>query len=153
MSVLYVHTTETQDLTPIIAKGAAMPLDTLPPGWEVWNEEAEGRVILAYHPDVFNGADFDAACLPTITVAPGGSPDQHPERRKRSERWHVALYLEPTVRARGRDASFETRSAAVEGALEVAERFSAGAVDYRGAYMDPREDYLDELDRLVGREG
>lgn len=130
-----------------------MSLSALPDGWAVWNEEPGGRVILAYHPEVFNAADFDSACLPTLTVAPGNSPDQHPEQRKQSGRWHVALYLEPAVRVRSSDASFESRQAAVDGALAVAERFSTGAIDYREAYHDPRDDYLDELDRLVEREG
>lgn len=130
-----------------------MALESLPAGWEVWNEEPEGRVILAYRPDVFDGEAFDAACLPTITVAPGGSPDQHPERRKRSARWHVALYLEPAVRVRACDASFDTRTAAVQGALSVAEEFATGTVDYRSAYLDPREEYLETLDGLLGREG
>lgn len=130
-----------------------MPLESLPGGWEVWNEEPRGRVILAYHPEVFNGQDYDSACLPTITVAPGASPDQHPEQRKQSMKWYVALYLEPAVRVRDCDSAHRTRDAAVEGALEVAGRFSDGAIDYRGAYLEPRENYLDALDRLIGREG
>lgn len=130
-----------------------MPLESLPDGWEVWNEEPRGRVILAYQPDVFNGQEYDSACLPTITVAPGASPDQHPEQRKQSAKWYVALYLEPAVRVRSCDSAHESRDAAVEGALGVAGRFSEGMVDYRGAYMDPREDYLDALDRLIRREG
>ncbi len=130
-----------------------MALGSLPTGWEVWNEEPDGRVILAYRPDVFNGTDFDSACLPTITVAPGRSPDQHPERRKRSASWHVALYLEPAVRVRECDASFDTRESAVKGARSIAEDFAAGTVDYRSAYMDPREKYLETLDGLIGREG
>ncbi len=125
------------------------PLDDLPDGWQVWNAEPEGRVVLAFRPDVFDGEAFPPACLPTATVAPGPSPDAPPERRARSGRWFVALYLEPDVRVRAVDASFDDRDAAVEGAAAVARRFAAGEVDYRGAYLEPREAYLDRLDALV----
>ena len=125
-------------------------LDSLPAGWEVWNEEPGGRVILAYRPDVFDALAFDAACLPTITVAPGASPDQPPERRARSSSWYVALYLEPMVRARDLDETYRTREAALSGAVEVAGRFAAGELDYRAVYQVPREDYFEALDGLVG---
>ena len=48
-----------------------MSLDALPAGWQVWTEEHEGRVILAYRPDVFDADEFPAACLPTIYVTNG----------------------------------------------------------------------------------
>lgn len=124
-------------------------LDDLPPGWEVWNAEPDGRVVLAYRPDVFDGTAFPAACLPTATVAPGASPDARPDRRARSGRWHVALYLEPDVRVRAVESSFTDREAAVEQVVAVVRQFTAGEVDYRGAYQDPREPYLDRLDELV----
>lgn len=126
-----------------------LPAD-LPPGWEVWNAETHGRVVLAYRPDVFDGETFPAACLPTLTVAPGRSPDARPDRRGRTGAWHVALYLEPDVRVRGVEARFDDRDAAVERAVAVARAFATGEVDYRAAYHEPRADYLDRLDELIG---
>lgn len=122
-----------------------------PAGWTVWNEEPGGRLILVFRPDVFDTEAFDPACLPTLSVGPGASPDAPPERRAASGSWYVALYLEPEVRVRDSDAAHDDREAAVEGALEIAERFAAGAIDYRAAYRRPREAYLDRLDALTGR--
>jgi hypothetical protein len=124
--------------------------EALPEGWEVWNEEPEGRIVLAYRPDVFDSEAFDPACLPTITVAPGRSPDRPPTRRERAEGWHAVLYLEPQVRVRDCDASFPDREAAVAGARRIAGEFARGEIDYRGAYRRPREAYLDRLDDLTG---
>ena len=126
------------------------PLERLPAGWEVWNAEERGRVVLAYRPDVFDGEAFPPACLPTLTVAPGLSPDGRPDPRGRSGRWHVAFYLEPDVRLRSVEAGFDDRAAAVEQAVAVAGEFVAGELDYRGAYLEPRERYLDRLDELIG---
>ncbi|MDZ7702094.1 MAG: DUF5820 family protein [Halobacteriales archaeon] len=125
------------------------PLADLPEGWEVWNAEPGGRVVLAYRPDVFDGDAFPPACLPTLTVAPGRSPDGRPDPRGETGRWHVALYLEPDVRVRDVEASFDERASAVERAVAVAAAFVAGEVDYRGAYHEPPEGYLDRLDELV----
>jgi len=126
------------------------PLDDLPDGWRVWSAEAGGRVVLTYRPDVFDGTAFPPACLPTLTVAPGGSPDARPDRSGRPSAWHTALYLEPDVRVRAVDARFDDRAAAVAAAVEVADRFAAGEVDFRSAYLEPRPAYLDRLDELVG---
>jgi hypothetical protein len=125
-------------------------IECLPEGWEVWSEEPEGRVILAYRPDVFDSEAFDAACLPTLTVAPGRSPDRPPTRRGHADGWHAVLYLEPHVRVRACDASFAARESALAGARDITERFAAGEIDYRGAYQEPREAYLDRLDDLTG---
>lgn len=126
------------------------PLDDLPDGWQVWHAEDGGRVVLAYRPDVFDGDAFPSACLPTLTVAPGPSPDARPDRRARSGAWHVALYLEPDVRVRAVETSAGDRDAAVERAVAVARAFAAGEVAYREAYHEPRQGYLDRLDELVG---
>lgn len=125
-------------------------IESLPAGWEVWSEEPEGRVVLAYRPDVFDSEAFDAACLPTLTVAPGRSPDRPPMGRDRADGWHVVLYLEPQVRIRACDRSFADRESAVAGARDIAERFAGSEIDYRGAYQRPREAYLDRLDTLTG---
>ena len=122
----------------------------LPESWRVWNEDDTGSAILVYRPDVFDSQQYPAPCLPTIRVS------QRPptERRRRAgsthEGWYVWLALEPEVRVKSVDAAFDTRPEAVAGAVDLAERFDGGAVDYRGAYQVPRDDYLDELDDLTG---
>lgn len=127
-------------------------LRSLPEGWEVWAAEEGGRVVLVFRPDVFDAEAFPAACLPTITVAPGSSPNRPIDERERSGRWHVALYLEPGVAVGSVGAAFDSWAGALAAAVEVAAAFAAGEVDYRGAYLDPRPAYLAALDGLVGRE-
>lgn len=124
-----------------------------PAGWQVWNEEPGSRLVLAFRPDVFDAGDFPPACLPTIAVAPGRGPDQLPERRARTDAWYRAFFLEPTVRLREADATYDSWEAAVEGAHRLAEAFLDGELDYRAAYQQPREAYLAKLDDLVGSEG
>lgn len=123
--------------------------DSLAAGWQVWNATDE-KAVLAYRPDVFNGGDFDPACLPTIYVTrgrrtrrPGGTHNPPP-----GSPWFVTLYLEPDVSTADR---FDTREEAIDGAHDVAARFAAGEVDYRGLYQVPREDYFARLDDLTGR--
>jgi len=124
--------------------------DSLPDGWTVWHEEAEGRAILAYRPDVFDTDAFPAPCLPTIYLSPG-SPRRRPGgRRGNSDGWTVTLYLEPEVEARVESADDRAEAAAT--AVEFARAFVAGEVDYRGAYQVPREAYFERLDKLLGRE-
>lgn len=124
-------------------------LEDLANGWEVWNEEPQGRVILVYRTDVFDTQAFPAPCLPTITVAPGAAPNDPPERRANSSEWHTVLYLEPTVRVKAVDTTSPSRDDAVEVAVDIAARFSAGDIDYRDVYQLPREAYLDKLDELI----
>ncbi|MFB6106813.1 MAG: DUF5820 family protein [Halobacteriaceae archaeon] len=121
----------------------------LPPGWTVWNAEPEGRVIFAYRPDVFDGDDYPAPCLPTLTVS-RSNPDRRRPGSGRDGRWHVALFLEPDVRVREADGAHETRAAAMDAAVDAAAAFARGAFDVRAAYQVPRADYLDELTALVG---
>jgi hypothetical protein len=123
--------------------------DALPEGWEVWNEEPGGRVVLAYRPDVFDSEAFDPACLPTMTVAPGPSPDRPPAHRSRTTGWHAVLYVEPEVRLTAR-GGFEDRETALAGAVEIAARFEEGELDYRAAYQRPREPYVERLEELTG---
>lgn len=127
-----------------------MTPDDLPVGWELWNEEPGGQVILAYRPDVFDTQSFPAACMPTLAVDRGVGPNQAPERRLHAETWYVAFYLEPLVRVRWCDEVFDGRAEALEGARDIARRFVDGEIDYRDAYQRPREAYLAELDTLVG---
>ena len=124
----------------------------LPDGWVVWNDEPDGRSILAYRPDVFDSHEFPAACLPTIYVTDGPIGRRRPEARGRSVdgTWNVALFLEPEVTVTTR--RFDDRDAAVRGAIELAREFADGSLAYRSAYQVPREAYLAELDSLLGRE-
>jgi len=48
-------------------------------------------------------------------------------------------------------SALDDREEATAAARELAARFSAGEVDYRGLYQVPRPDYLDRLDELTGR--
>lgn len=121
-------------------------------GWTVWNAE-DDRVILAYRPDVFDGSEFPAACLPTIYVTrgrrtrrPGANRNPPPDAP-----WVVTLFLEPDV---DRDPeAYDTFGAALDAAADLSSRFADGDVDYRGLYQVPREAYFDKLDELTGRTG
>jgi hypothetical protein len=124
--------------------------EALADGWRVWSD-AEDRLVLTYRPDVFDGAGFDAACLPTLYVTrgrrsrrPGGTrtlPADAP--------WVVTLFLEPEVSAPPRE--FDSPEGAVDGAIDLAAEFARGDVDYRSLYQVPRPDYFDRLDELTGR--
>lgn len=122
----------------------------LPEGWDVWNKDPDGSVILVYRPDVFDSHQFPAPCLPTIKIA-----RRPPSQRKRRagvthDSWYVSLLLEPEVRVQDEDRGFDTHADAVDGTIELASSFDTGGVDYRGAYEIPRESYLDKLDELTG---
>jgi len=124
-----------------------MDLSALASDWTVWNETEE-KLILAYRPDVFDTERFPAPCLPTIYLT-RGRRTRRPGAERTGQDWYVTLYLEPEVE---RDAdSYESRDAAVEGAVDLANRFAEGGLDYRSLYQVPREAYLDELDDLTGR--
>ena len=126
-----------------------MSLSDLPESWTVWNDEPEGRLVLAYRPDVFDTKAFPAPCMPTISLT-RGSPRRPPGERSSEAAWYVTFYLEPEVTLPG-NRRFETREAALAGAVDLASEFAGGAVDYRDAYQVPREAYLDRLDELTGR--
>jgi hypothetical protein len=124
-----------------------MAFTSVPQGWQVWSDGTE-KVVLVYRPDVFDGGDFPAPCLPTIYLT-NGRRSRHPGSETRpADPWVVTLSLEPEVQ---RDAdSYDTRSEAAAGAMELADRFAAGETDYRGLYQVPREEYLAKLDELTG---
>jgi hypothetical protein len=122
--------------------------DGLPEGWQVWANEPEGRSVLTYRPEVFNTKDFPAPCLPTIYVSNGSRKRRPGAGQVRTDTWHVSLLLEPEVE--GPVERYDSRPAAVDGAVDLATRFSTGGIDYRGLYQVPREAYLDRLDDLVG---
>ncbi|WP_058366542.1 DUF5820 family protein [Haloparvum sedimenti] len=121
-----------------------------PGGWRVWNEESEGRVILAYRPDVFTEDAFPAACLPTIYLTNGSRKRRPGAGQYETDEWHVVLFLEPEIEALAE--TYDDRADAVAGALDAASRFDEGDVDYRDAYQVPREEYFERLDELTGRE-
>ncbi len=125
-----------------------MSFESVPDGWRVWNKEPSGRVILTFRPDQFDGDDLPAACLPTIYLTNGSRRSRPGAGQYATDQWHVVLYLEPEIEAVAE--TYETRSAAVDGTLNVAARFAAGDVDYRAAYQVPREEYFSRLDELVG---
>jgi hypothetical protein len=123
-----------------------------PGGWATWTDEDDGRLILAFRPDVFDAERYPAACLPTVHVSNGPTRRRPGARGRPSDRWHVTLRLEPEVRV-GDRTEHDSREAAREAARDVARRFDAGEVDYRAAYqvLDGRRAYLDRLDELTGR--
>ncbi|OIB56867.1 DUF5820 family protein [Natrialba sp. SSL1] len=128
-------------------------LESLPESWTVWSEGEDGRLVLAYRPDVFNGDDFPAPCLPTLYLTHGKRtrrPGQNPSDTTGRTDWYVTFYLEPEVTLEG-GTSFPTRSDALTAAVDLAEQFDAGDVDYRACYQVPREQYFERLDELTGR--
>lgn len=123
--------------------------DSLSTEWTVWNR-SEARCVLVYRPDVFDADAFPAPCLPTIYLTHGRrSRRPGPRRAPGTEgAWYVTLFFEPEV---GCDPErFETRAEAVTGAVELADSFADGEVDYRDQYQVPRADYLAKLDELTG---
>lgn len=123
--------------------------DALPDGWTVWADGPDGRSVLAYRPDVFDGEAYPDPCLPTVYVG-RGSP-RRPGAGRGADEWYVRLFLEPEVVAA--ETRHDSRATARDAAVDVARRFAAGSVDYRAPYQVPREDYLDRLDELTGRAG
>ncbi|WP_181686280.1 DUF5820 family protein [Halorhabdus salina] len=127
-----------------------MPIDSVPDGWTVWSEEPT-KLVVVYRPDVFDSDTFPAPCLPTLYVT-RGRRGRRPGRRKPDpdDPWRVTLFLEPEIEGETRE--YDDREAALDGALELARAFTAGEIDYRALYQQPRTAYLDRLDTLTGRE-
>lgn len=126
-----------------------MGLDALPESWTVWNEQRDGRVILAYRPDVFDADEFPAPCLPTIYVTNGSRANRPGAGQYQTEEWHAVLFLEPEIEVR--NETRESRDEAVDAAVTMARRFADGKIAYRDAYQTPRARYLTELDEQTGR--
>lgn len=123
--------------------------EPLPTGWRTWSDN-DDRTVLVYRPDVFDGGEFPAPCLPTIYVT-HGRRNRRPgvERSARpGASWVVTLYLEPDVSAP--EELYDSRAAALAGAGDLADRFARGDVDYHDLYQVPRESYLAKLDELTG---
>lgn len=127
-----------------------MSFADLAAGWEVWNE-GENRSVLAYRPDVFDGSQFPAPCMPTIYLTKGRRGRRPgPHRTSPGDPWYVTLILEPDVTAD--PETYDTREGAMNGAVALAERFATGEIDYRSLYQVPREAYFEKLDELTGRD-
>ena len=127
-------------------------MEELPEGWTRWSDEPD-RTVFVYRPDVFDSQAFPAACIPTLYLSDGPHQRRRPEQRRTgfpSREWYVTLYLEPDVALA--EERYDERERAREGATALARRFAAGEVDYRSAYQIPREEYLDRLDELTGRD-
>lgn len=124
----------------------------LPDGWTVWSDGDDGRLVLAYRPDVFDAAEFPAPCLPTLYLTHGKRtrrPGINPADTADSADWFVSLYLEPEVSV-DETLRFPTRAEALERAVDLARRFDDGEIDYRALYQVPREAYFERLDELTG---
>ncbi len=122
-----------------------------PGGWTQWATGADGRLVLAYRPDVFDGAAFPPECLPTLYLTHGKRtrrPGQNPTDRTGTSDWFVTFYLEPEVTVES-PTRFDHREPALEYTLELATEFDDGAIDPRAVYQLPRERYLDKLAELV----
>ena len=148
MTIYFLSTVQGEKIISGRCVQVGMSFDELAEGWQLWNEE-EHKLVFTYRPDVFNSSDFPAPCLPTIHVTKGRR-SRRPGRNTPNpdDSWYVQLYLEPDVTDEER--SCESRDRAREIALDVAEQFAAGAVDYRELYQVPRPAYFDRLDELVG---
>ena len=125
-----------------------------PDGWSVWSSDADGRLVLAYRPDVFDGSTFPPPCLPVCYVTPGAKsrpPGRNPTDRSADDDWFVTLTLEPEVSVTTERVA--DREAALATARDLTERFHAGDLAYESAYQVPREAYLERLDELTGSGG
>lgn len=122
----------------------------LPDGWTTWHSETRGNHIIAFRPDVFDGSEYPAPCMPMIHLSNRPHRHSRPEQRitgYSSDRWYVTFFLEPDVVLA--DSRFETREEAMNELFDLAARFTIGDLDYRSAYQIPRERYLDRLDTLI----
>ncbi|RXK51356.1 DUF5820 family protein [Halorientalis pallida] len=125
-----------------------MDFADLPAGWEIWSE-GETRYVLAYRSDVFDSSEFPAPCLPTIYLTKGQRgrrPGHH--QPAPDDPWHVTLSLEPEIEVAS--ARYDDSNEAVAGVHDLAARFADGEFDLRDVYQVPREDYLDQLDAMLG---
>jgi hypothetical protein len=125
-----------------------MGFDGLGDGWAVWTDGAE-KAVLVYRPDVFDTQAFPAPCLPTIYVTKGRRRRKPGKQTRPEDPWFVTLFLEPEIDPT--PDRFDTRAAAEAGAVDLADRFARGEIDYRSLYQVPREEYFEKLDELTGR--
>ena len=125
----------------------------LPEGWVVWNEQPDGRCILAYRPDVFDSTEFPSPCLPTLYLTRGRRNHRRPGVSREDAvagDWYVTLYLEPDVQLQETNR-YGDREDGVAGTVELARRFADGEIDPDDVYQVPREDYIAKLHELTGQ--
>lgn len=124
----------------------------LPPGWTVWHDRPDDIVVLAYRPDLFDGSNYPAACLPTIAIKPERlrGPRGKPRPAGAATSWTATLTLEPDVVIERRTAS--EREAAIETARALASAFVSNEYDLRSSYPDPHQSYLERLEATIQNE-
>ena len=103
--------------------------------------------MLVYRADVVGGGDLRGAWLATMYGTNGARNGRPGSGECATEEWHVVLFLEPEIEAVSE--TLESREAGAAAAVDVAERFAGGEVDYRAAYQVPREAYFERLDEFV----
>lgn len=122
---------------------------TLPSGWTRWHSGTDGTVIWTFRPDIFDGASYPAACLPTVTV----KRERHrgPRGRPRSAgsgaAWCAELRLEPDVLLERR--TVPDRADALDAAWTLADAFSSNEFSVVDVHHDERHQYLQKLGELL----
>ncbi len=150
VAVQISHGAETEPLMVIRGEHRGrMPAGPPGPGWVTWHDGPGGTVIWTFRPDVFDGERLPPACLPTLTIkrerhrGPRGRPAEPGSNRA----WTVELRLEPEVMIER--VRHDERDVAIARARDLAAAFAADELDYRGAYLQPRDDYLAVLDAVL----
>lgn len=125
--------------------------EALGTGWQIWTHDSE-IIVLVFRPDIFDGDNLPAECLPTITVTQGVQTRRPKYETATSENspWTVLLYLEPDVSTQ--PILCDTRENALIQASTLSQTFSAGAIPIRELYQVPRHHYLDTLEDVIARE-
>lgn len=110
----------------------------IPEGWIIWSEE--DGVVICYKPDIFNGTNFPAVCIPTISMVESDR-----------EGWRVSFYIEADVEARRLGKEFRNYKEAVDYIMELAEEFNRGNFNLRDFYAkgDVREKYVSKLEKEI----
>lgn len=131
--------------------GPNADVESVPDGWEPWHDEPAGVTVFVYRPDVFDGTDLPAACMPTLAIRPARSrgPRGRPVRGRDATAWTVQLLLEPELVMKRETVA--DRSVAVERGRNWMARFAAGAVPIDGYELSAPE-YGETLVSLLDQE-
>lgn len=124
----------------------------LPDGWTVWHDRPDDIVVLAYRPDLFDGSNYPAACLPTIAIKPERVRGRRgrPRPAGAASSWTATLTLEPDVEIARRTG--DDRKTAIEAGLTLASAFVGNEFDLRSSYPDPHRPYLERLEAIIQSE-